>query len=289
MRAVRLAAARRQVAGLRALRERRPVEVVNVVISTQHTAGRLPREIEGFLIGTSSGRYPLPASSPRERSFSSIRPAGLSSAARRATPASPAARSSWTPTAAGAATAAAPFRARIPRRWTVRPPICAAGWPRTSSPRALRNRGAPGRLRHRLPASGQRLCRHHGDGNGGRREDRAARSTRSSASNPPTSSPSSTSCARSTARRPTTAISANPAFRGNARTRRPNCAPPPSDRTAARLPSLHGHRHDTARPPPISSSRTSPSPPGAARKSTSPSTRCRDSWPCAASSGRKSP
>ena len=54
----------------------------------------------------------------------------------RATAASPAARSSWTPTAAWAATAAAPSRARTRRRWTARPPTWRATSPRTSWPRA---------------------------------------------------------------------------------------------------------------------------------------------------------
>ena len=54
--------------------------------------------------------------------------------ARSATPGSPAARSSSTPTAAWPATAAAPSRARTRPRSTARPPTPPAGWPRTSSP-----------------------------------------------------------------------------------------------------------------------------------------------------------
>ena len=62
--------------------------------------------------------------------------ASSSSAARTPTPASPGARSSSTPTAAWPATAAAPSRARTPRRSTARPPTPPAGWPSTSSPPA---------------------------------------------------------------------------------------------------------------------------------------------------------
>ena len=68
------------------------------------------------------------------RTCSSTRPASSRSAARWATPASPAARSSSTPTAAPPATAAARSRARTRRRSTARPPTRRATWRRTSSP-----------------------------------------------------------------------------------------------------------------------------------------------------------
>ena len=66
------------------------------------------------------------------RSTTSTRRAGSSSAGRTAIRASPGARSSWTRMAAWAATAAARFRARTPRRWTVRRATWRATSPRTS-------------------------------------------------------------------------------------------------------------------------------------------------------------
>ena len=66
----------------------------------------------------------------------STRPASSCSAARTPTAASPAARSSSTPTAAWAATAAARSAARTRARSTARPPTPPAGWPSTSSPPA---------------------------------------------------------------------------------------------------------------------------------------------------------
>ncbi len=65
---------------------------------------------------------------------SSTRPAASRSAARTATPGSPAARSSSTPTAARRRTAAARSPARIRRRSTARPPTPRATSRRTSSP-----------------------------------------------------------------------------------------------------------------------------------------------------------
>ena len=76
---------------------------------------------------TRSSRRPSSTSTPR---------ASSSSAAPWATPASPAARSSWTPTAAAAGTAAAPSRAKTRPRSTARPPTRPATWPRTSWPPA---------------------------------------------------------------------------------------------------------------------------------------------------------
>src|SRR6266568_1078894 len=74
----------------------------------------------------------------------STRLAASSSAARWATPASPAGRSSSTPTAAWAATAAAPSAAKIRRRWTAPRRTWAATsrrtWSRPGSRRAARSR-----------------------------------------------------------------------------------------------------------------------------------------------------
>ena len=84
------------------------------------------------------------SSTPRATGCWSTRPAASRSAARWATPASPAARSSSTPTAAWPATAAAPSPARTRPRSTARPRTRCAGSPRTSSPpaspRAARSR-----------------------------------------------------------------------------------------------------------------------------------------------------
>ena len=82
----------------------------------------------------------------RATSCSSTRPAASSSAGRSATPASPAARSSSTPTAARPVTAAAPSRARTRPRSTARPPTRRATWRRTSSPP-----GSPTAARCRSP------------------------------------------------------------------------------------------------------------------------------------------
>ena len=71
---------------------------------------------------------------PEPQRCSSTPPAGSRSAARRATPASPDARSSSTPTAARAGTAAARSAARTRRRSTGRPPTRCAGSRRTPSP-----------------------------------------------------------------------------------------------------------------------------------------------------------
>ena len=86
-------------------------------------------------------------------SSTSTRPAGSSSAARWATPGSPGARSSSTPTAARPATAAAPSPARTRRRSTARPPTPRATSRRTSSPRV-----SPTAARCRSPTrSGSRI------------------------------------------------------------------------------------------------------------------------------------
>ena len=87
----------------------------------------------------------------RRCACSSTRPAASRSAARRATPASPAARSSSTPTAARAGTAAARSAARTRRRSTARPRTRCAGSRRTPSPP-----GSPTASRCRSPTRSAR-------------------------------------------------------------------------------------------------------------------------------------
>ena len=112
----------------------RPVRVEAVVVSTQHDP-EIPLEEIRREITEKSDR-------PRDsgarcttsaRASTSIRPAASSSAVRKATPGSPDARSSPTPTAEWRATAAARFRARIRRRSIAPAPTRRAGSPRTSS------------------------------------------------------------------------------------------------------------------------------------------------------------
>ena len=94
--------------------------------------------------------------STRRPSSSSTRPGASSSAARWATPASPAARSSSTPTAAWAATAAARSPARTRRRSIARPATTRATSRRTSSPRASR---AAARCRSPTRSASPSRCR----------------------------------------------------------------------------------------------------------------------------------
>ena len=120
---------------------------------------------------------PAGAARRRRRSTTSTRPAASWSADRRATAGSPGARSSSTPTAAWAATAAAPSRARTRRRSTARPPTWRGTWRRTwsrrDSPTKVR---AAGRLRDRRRRPGVDHGRHDGNGDGGRGRDRRRRS-----------------------------------------------------------------------------------------------------------------
>ena len=64
-------------------------------------------------------------------------------------------RSSWTPTAAMHATAAVPFPARTPARWTAAQPMRPAGWQRTSWLQVL---PSSAKCRWRMPSAWQSLC-----------------------------------------------------------------------------------------------------------------------------------
>ena len=135
-----LAAARRQVAGHRALRRRqagrdRHRRAVDAA-PPEHE-----RQAEGAGRSGDRGDHQAGAAGracSTAPSTWSTRPAASRSAVRTATPGSPAARSSSTPTAALRRTAAARSRARIRRRSTARPPTPRAMSPRTSSPPASR-------------------------------------------------------------------------------------------------------------------------------------------------------
>ena len=270
----------------------RPVEVENVVISTQHTANvkhaddpRLPdreRDQEGHP-GRDDGQddpvpdqpdRPLRRRRPRGR-LRPHRPQDHRRHLRRLGP---------------------PRRRRLLGQGSVqgRPlrglhvPLGREEHRRLGPGRHLR---APGRLRDRLSRAGQHLGRRHGHGARSPRRRSTRPSRRSSASSPRTSSSSSTSCGRSTARPPTTGTSASRTSPGSRPTGRRNSSPPRSN-PRHRTTNPHHHAH---RPPPphakprTSTSRTSPSPNGAARRSPSPSTRCPASCPSARSSAPKKP
>ena len=133
----------------------RPVRVDTVVISTQHredvSMDALRADVMEKVI-----KAVIPANLLDENTKYFINPTGgLSSAGPRATAASPAARSLWTPTAALPATAAAPSRARTPARWTAALPTPPAGWPRTWWPPAW---PAAARCRWPTPSAWPSLC-----------------------------------------------------------------------------------------------------------------------------------
>ena len=115
-------------------RDGKPVAVETIVVSTQHADHVGQDQIRNDII--QHVILPVvPAGAHRSRprsSTTSTRPGASSPAGRWATPVSPAARSSSTPTAAPARTAAAPSRARTRRRWTARAPTWRATSPRTS-------------------------------------------------------------------------------------------------------------------------------------------------------------
>ena len=140
----------------------RAVRLDTVVLSTQHAADvslerpararhRRARHRAGPRRARATGTD-LDVSELPQRS--STRPAASRSAARWVTPASPAARSSSTPTAAWPATVAAPSPARTRARSTARRPTRCAGSPRTSSPP-----GSPAAARCRSPTPSARPSR----------------------------------------------------------------------------------------------------------------------------------
>ena len=118
----------------------RPVRVDTVVISTQHSdkvsAGDLQDAVLNEVI-----KPVLPAAMVDKNTKYHINPTGrFVTGGPMGDAASPAAKSSWTPTAVTAATAAARFLEKIQRRWTARRAIWRATWRRISSRRAWRPR-----------------------------------------------------------------------------------------------------------------------------------------------------
>ena len=126
----------------------RPVHVEKVVVSTQHAEeiahDELRAQIVENVVKPVLEREGVALADDAEIHVNP--PAASWWAAPWATRASPAARSSSTPTAAWAATAAARSPARTARRWTARRPMRRAGWRRTWWPRAW-----PRAARCRLP------------------------------------------------------------------------------------------------------------------------------------------
>ena len=134
----------------------KPVRIDAVVVSTQHSRDVSQKQLRGRSQGAHHRAGPSRRHGRCEHQVphQSHRPV-RASAGPTATPASPAARSSSTPTAAWAGTAAAPSRARTRRRWTARPAtwrgyiaknIVAAGLatPLRSAARLRHRRGRPG-------------------------------------------------------------------------------------------------------------------------------------------------
>jgi len=120
----------------------RPVRVEAVIVSAQHS-GLVPIETVREDILEKVIQATVPAELLDEKTKYFINPTGrFVTGGPRATAASPAARSSSTPTAAWAATAGAPSRARTRRRWTARRPTWPGTWPRTSWPPAWPKRSS---------------------------------------------------------------------------------------------------------------------------------------------------
>ena len=209
----------------------KPVAVEKILISTQHADGvsiedlLRPDLIEHVIkpvFDLEGLDYPVPRST-------STRRAASSSVAPWATPGSPGARSSSTPTVAWAATVAARSRARTARRSTALQPTPLAGSPRTSSPQGWRTAA-----RSSLPtrSASPTRCRCSSRRSAPRRSTRP-RSRRQS-SRPSTcvrvrSSATSTCGDRSTARpRPTvTSVAKTATSRGSAPTESRSLPRPP--------------------------------------------------------------
>ena len=154
----------------------KPVGIETVVLSTQHHPSMNEKQDElAEAVIEEIIKPVLPKEMLTARATSSTRPAASRSAARTATPASPAARSSSTPTAARRRTAAARSPARIRPRSTARPPTPRATSRRTSSRPGSRASAGAGRLRDRRREADERHRLHRGHRQDPRREDRRDR------------------------------------------------------------------------------------------------------------------
>src|SRR2546422_3009131 len=118
----------------------RPVGISKLVVSTQHSDKIDNAELrEGVIALVVRPCWRTWRSTWWTGTSSSTRPVASWWAARKGTPASPAGRSSSTPTAGGRAHAAAPSAARTLPRSTAPPATRCAGWPRTSWRRSSRS------------------------------------------------------------------------------------------------------------------------------------------------------
>ena len=134
----------------------KPVRLDTVVVSSQHAPDinlkeLLAPDVKDYVVDPVLAGLDIDTAGT---ACSSTRPAGSRSAAPWATPGSPAARSSSTPTAAWPGTAAARSPARTRPRWTAAPRTRCAGWPRTWSPRSW-----PTGARRRSPTRSARPSR----------------------------------------------------------------------------------------------------------------------------------
>ena len=231
------------------------VKLDTVVLSTQHARRRLARGAArarhpGARHRAGAGRAgarPGPTSTRPTTARSSTRPAGSRSVVRWATPASPDARSSSTPTAAWPVTAAARSPARTRRKVD----------------RSARLRDALGGQERRGGGPGQavrgagRVCHRHGQAGGAlrrdvRHRDRARRQDPGRDPHGVRPAPggdrrrSSTCCARSTSRPPPTATSAAPRPTAS---RTPSRGSGPTGRGPRRRPSAADPRWAEGRRP----------------------------------------
>lgn len=115
----------------------RPARILNVVLSTQHSDDVDNATLRAFCKEIILRVLPAELVTPETEFF--INPTGrFVVGGPTVIPASPAAKSLWTPTAAWGATAAVPSPARTAPRWTAPARTCAAGWPSISWPPAWR-------------------------------------------------------------------------------------------------------------------------------------------------------
>ena len=108
----------------------KPLRVDTVVLSTQHSPDVTLEQIRKDMIELVI-KPTVPGHLLDSETKIYVNPTGRFVSGGPAIPASPAARSSWIPTAAARPTAAVPSPVRIPPRWIAPPPTPPAGWRRT--------------------------------------------------------------------------------------------------------------------------------------------------------------